>query len=421
MEDNDFDRHYADKMRRVNAPDFSHEDWEKLSPRLDVSKKRKRLISAPFLIFFLGGLLLLSNITWWVIWQQSEQRDNTLLTGTTTGGTVVLQDTTWNRVVVYQYDTVHRSIVPLSLAQSFYPEGKEKSGLVAAVNPRSQERDASDKITPVDDASVSNAIVSQAGYDDKDANGAGFIASDETDPATLLPVKTTFLKKPGKYLSLGEHAVFLAATQHKRKPYHPMPLYFRLGCGAGFMMPDAEDLSSKSGFSTGIASEIAFSERLAFTMEGEYLGVSFKGDEYEEALGLPSLPSPGDDYEFKYFETHDGFKPVLQLTAGLKYWLLPSRKISPYLGIGYSSQWHLPYELEVEYTNNTTGLELSNTIEVPSSGTPVSMLDLNGGLRYRISRYWIWQTGMDFQFKIDPEQAGFPRYWGLKSVILYEF
>jgi hypothetical protein len=77
----------------------------------------------------------------------------------------------------------------------------------------------------------------------------------------------------------------------------------------------------------------------------------------------------------------------------------------------------LPYEIEVEYNHLVTGLEWSTHIEAPALDNPVSLLDINAGIRYRISPHWLWQTGAFFQFKIDPAQAGIPRYWGIKSVM----
>ena len=109
------------------------------------------------------------------------------------------------------------------------------------------------------------------------------------------------------------------------------------------------------------------------------------------------------------------------MTAGMKFWFNPSRKISTYMGLGYASQWHLPYEIEVEFNHLVTGLEWSTHIEAPALDNPVSLLDINAGIRYRVSPHWLWQTGVFFQFKIDPAQAGIPRYWGIKSVMLYEF
>lgn len=421
MEDNDFDRHYADKMRRVNAPDFSQEDWEKLTPRLEASKKRRPLVTSPILLYLLGGLLLLSNITWWVIWQQPEQRNNTLLTEITTGGTVVMQDTTWNRVVVYQYDTVRETVVLPTQSTRFSqaiakfqgvknnPEQLEDSGLLSKHVSLPGTSGASVQVTPVAENSITG--------NENDI----YTNSTESLLTEVLPERAWFMNKPGKYLNLAAYDLFLMPLKPAKRPYMSIPLDIRMGPGLGFIQPDADDFSSRNGFLTGLNAELALSENLAFTLAGEFIGVSFKGREYDPGLGLPELISPGDDYEFNYFELHDGLKPIIQMTAGMKYWFNPSRKISPYTGLGYSSQWHLPFEIEVEYNHLVTGLEWSTHIEAPALDNPVSLMDINTGIRYRISPHWLWQTGAFFKFKIDPAQAGIPRYRGLKSVILYEF
>lgn len=423
MEDNDFDRHYADKMQQVNAPDFSQEDWERLSPRLDAFKKRKKLIISPILLFLLGGLLLGSNIAWWTIWRQSEQKTANQISGVQPNEqqNFVLQDTTWNKVVIYQYDTVRQTIIlptyspGVALAQPV-SAGTDLSNRLKGKNMPPAGKGHENEISQVPEG-----LISKEDTPSSENSSDIYVTATKTGITDHLPVRSLLLIKPGKYVSMAAYDLFIMPFKPVARPYQPTPMQVRIGPGGGLVLPVADDFSSSSGFSMGLASEIAFSDRLAFTLEGDYIGVTFKGTEYDEGWGLPALLSPGDDYNFKYFETHDGYKPILQLTAGVKYWFAPSRKISPYAGLGYVSQWHRPFELEAEYVNINTGLELSNKIEVQALDNPVSLLNINAGLRYRLSAHWLWQTGAGFQFKIDHKQAGLPRYWGLKSVILYEF
>lgn len=421
MEDFDFDKHYADKMQQASAPDFSQEDWEKLTPRLEASKKRRPLVTSPILLYLLGGLLLLSNITWWVIWQQPEQRDNTLLTGTTTGGTVVLQDTTWNRVVVYQYDTVRETVVLPNQSTRFSPAIAKSRGVKNNTALPGDIGLTSRHVSLPGTSGASVQVITGAENSITENKNDIYTNSTESLLTEALPERSLLLNKPGKYLNLAAYDLFLMPLKPAKRPYLSIPLDVRIGPELSFVLPDADDLSSRIGFSTGLNAELALSEKLAFTLAGEFIGVSFKGREYDPGLGLPELISPGDDYEFNYFELHDGIKPIIQMTAGMKYWFNPSRKISPYMGLGYASQWHLPYEIEVEYNHLVTGLEWSTHIEAPALDNPVSLLDINAGIRYRVSPHWLWQTGVFFQFKIDPAQAGIPRYWGIKSVMLYEF
>jgi len=105
----------------------------------------------------------------------------------------------------------------------------------------------------------------------------------------------------------------------------------------------------------------------------------------------------------------------------LRYWLLSTHKLSPYLGLGYAAQWHPEFELKLEYVHEFTDEEEELSIEVPALSRPVSLFDFNAGLRYRFFRRLSLQTGAFYQFKIDTEQPGIPRFWGLKSSVMYEF
>jgi len=170
-----------------------------------------------------------------------------------------------------------------------------------------------------------------------------------------------------------------------------------------------------------LTGELAFSDQLALTLEGAYHGMSFTGTQYDNALGLPPFPTPGDDYTLKHFETDEGFKPILQLGAGLRYWLRSEHRLSPYLGLGYTAQWHPEFELKLEYIHKITDEEEELSFEVPPVGNTVSLLDFNAGARYRFMRHLSLQTGAFYQFKLDAEQPGIPRFWGLKSSVMYEF
>ena len=112
---------------------------------------------------------------------------------------------------------------------------------------------------------------------------------------------------------------------------------------------------------------------------------------------------------------------MLQLTAGMRYWLRATHRFSPYLGLGYAAQWHPAYELEVEYINPMTGMEKSVSVEVPALGKPISLGSLQAGLRYRFSPHWYLQTGTEYQFKINAQQPGIPHFWGFRSMLLYGF
>ncbi len=120
MDDFDFDKLFADKMRGAGAPDLSDEDWEQLTPRLDAVERRRWRVLPVWWLGALSALLLGSNIGWWWMWQQSEKRSDSMQSEwqQIRHESVAMRDTTWSKVLVYQYDTVYRTVVHRSVSES---------------------------------------------------------------------------------------------------------------------------------------------------------------------------------------------------------------------------------------------------------------------------------------------------------------
>lgn len=427
MDDSEFDKRYADKIRRAGAPDLSDDDWERLTPKLDAVQRRRWRVLPLWWLGALTGLLLCSNISWWWMWHQSEKSNDAIRTEwqQIRRETVALRDTTWSKVVVYQYDTVYRTV--------FYRTISERS--TASNGTNLVQENAKRSTAAITDASQKSSILpstpeaqslpnpdEQTVHQDKIGQNQPITKSIQN--LDLLPIKTVFLELPTRRLKLSENDFVLVLLKKAHTPRQPLliPRKFRLGAGGGLVIPKAESLYNKLGYLLSLNSEIAFSERLALTLEGAYYGLNFMGNMYDESLGLPPEQYPGDDFVLKYFKPEEeGLKPVLQLTAGMRYWIRSDHRVSPYLGLGYAMQWHLPYELQLEYINTITGQDKEQSIEVPALDRPVSLLNFNAGVRYRFWRQLSLQTGAFYQFKIDANQPGIPYFWGINSAVMYEF
>lgn len=410
-------------MRRAGAPDFSDEDWEQLSPKLDAEYRRRWRVLPLWWLGALSGLLLCSNIGWWWMWQQAEHRSEAMQTEwqQVRRESVMLRDTSWTKVVVYQYDTIYRSIVYRTAIGSNLPLNAAASGAENTTGLLTKK--AANLEAPVEAGTetVKTAVPMEektAAKDGENPRTQGFNTSGVVD---LLPSKLSLLLIPPRAVEMRGNALVVTPTKRASKPQVQIPRKFRVGAGAGLVMPSADHLSNNIGFLTYLTGEIAFSDQLALTLEGGYAGVSFKGTVYDEGLGLPPEKSPGDDFKLKHFEVEEGVKPIFQLTGGMRYWLRARHKLSPYVGIGYAIQWHPGFELKAEYQNTVTGQEKEVTTELATLARPVSLLDMNAGLRYRFSPHWYWQTGAVYQFKLEANQPGIPRFFGLKSSVLFEF
>ncbi len=423
MEELNFDKLYADKMRTAGAPDFSDEDWERLHPLLDARDRRRWRVIPFWWLGLLSGLLLCSNIGWWLLWRQSDNSAQKLQAEwqQVQLKTIAASDTSWKKVVVYQFDTVYRTVVFRQIQEIDIPETNLLPGEENHIGNLSIQTVAAKENTPL--APKATFENSPPNIDAESIDPTAKNQALQSIPTVLepLPLKIVCLLLPEQKLE------FLETTPppppQKRLPNVNVliPQKFRLGGGAGFLSPQSNHLTKHSGYQTYLSAELAFSEQLALILEGAFIGVSFKGTQYDEKLGLPPLISPGTDYKLKYFETDEGYKNIIQVTLGMRYWLAATRKLSPYLGFGYAAQLHPSYELHIEFIDQVTNQEKERSAVVKFNALPVSLLDLNLGFRYRFSQRWRWQTGLSYQFKMNPAQEGIPRFWGLKSGVFYCF
>lgn len=423
MDDRAFDKQFSDKLRQAGAPDFSEEDWEKLSPRLDsVQRKQWRMLPLWWL-GVLSGLLLCSNFGWWWMWKQTEKQHEALETSWKNfrRESVTEFDTTYTKVVVYQFDTIYQT---LSLRADFKSDSTTL-GVSTLLDPTNS------KLLPSLAAPISGAETNQF-QPGVEAENKGFFRDKGDQLVTnnqiagsneILPIQPFYLKLPPRTFRIPEKELAVVPQKQTKVP-HPailLPRQFRLGLDGGLVIPVATQLTGNNGFSIGLISELAFSDQLALTIGANYSGISFNGKVYEERLGLPPLISPGDDYILKHYETEEGLKPIYQVNTGLRYWLRSTRRLSPYLGLGYAAQWHPEFELKLEFYDPVLEKEAEVNLEVPSLGKPISLLELNGGIRFRLLSKLAVQTGAAYQFKIDADQPGIPQFWGIKSAILYSF
>lgn len=425
MDDREFDKQFSDKLRQAGAPDFSDEDWEKLSPKLDVVQRRQWRLLPLWWLGVLSGLLLCSNFGWWWMWKQAENQNSALETSWKNfrREAVTLSDTTYSKVVVYQFDTIYQT---LSLRTVLMPDSTA-NGVPALLSPTNSNSKLppslsipistveTNKIHPGGEAE--NEIL----FPDKGEQMASF--NWVAGSAEILPIHPFYLKLPPRHFQISEKELAVVPQKQTKVP-HPsilLPRKFRIGLEGGLTIPTATQLSGNTGFSVGLTSELAFSDQLALSIGASYSGVSFNGKVYEERLGLPPLVSPGDDYILKHYETEEGLKPIYQVNTGLRYWLRSTWRLSPYLGFGYVAQWHPEFELKLEYYDPVLDKEAEINLEVPSLGKPISLLEFNGGVRIRLLPKLAWQTGATYQFKIDAAQPGIPQFWGVKTAVLYSF
>ncbi|HAD12674.1 MAG TPA: hypothetical protein DCF33_09570 [Saprospirales bacterium] len=283
MEDFDFDRSFADKLRQSSAPDFNKEDWQSLSSQLSAHKENKHRRVLAIAVATLLLLLLSSNFFWWNQLGQMNQR-LTLLEAPIKSNHTLSQDTIWVTRVVHEYDTIYQTRMLYASRQS--------PAFIASANIR--EGSATTKATT--GPSSGGLLIPE--YNDQ-LYSEGLISTEGHKHPALIPVKNIPPAKihDRQQLRLQEYE-FIPVRKQTKDPQQLRlsPRNFFVGAGGGFLIPGGSFLKERGGFSTTLNAEIGFSDNLSLVLETNYMGVYFKGTSQAESLDLPIVPPPPGNF-----------------------------------------------------------------------------------------------------------------------------
>jgi hypothetical protein len=427
MKQLDFFKLFSSKIQDATPPpDFSGADWAALSSRLDAhDRKRSRVLPLGWLAG-LTGLLLLSNLGWFLAWKKTDDRIAASQAGQPKPVQPMVQrDTVFQKIVVYQYDTVYQTVVVKrqetgSWAKTQLPstnfysninspktaqEGNRTSPEAASSNPASPSGSMGEEMLGV--------------YEAKNLLGGG-TGIRQPSPEALAPVEIRPFRWGGKHPMLPGLDDFPMKAVPQNTAFPLVPRWFALYGMAGSLKPSTEAIANSSGFSAGLLAEIGFSDQLSLTVDGAYGRTGFRGYVDDETLGLPVPSPPSDEYDLKYFETHDDRKPLFQLGLGMRWYFTSKTKLNPLLGASWTTQWNPGYELELEYVNRFTGMERSEEVHVAAPSKPLYYAGFSLGLRYQLGQKWQVLAIGTMDFKLS-QQAGISRWNALRLGIGYQF
>lgn len=431
MKQPDFFKQFSEKMQNATPPpDFSGADWEALSARLDANERKRWRVLPIGWLAGLTGLLLLSNLGWFFAWKKSSEVTNqsNFAQANETPKPVTIQDTVYTKHVVYQYDTIYRTVVIKQFAQANSPknwalENASKPSFSTKNNftktaqttaPTDESTTNLDPRNPTEKGLLTGNLTEaeKAKLDRNAAQQADLdaLACLEIEPfpwgkRPVLPATDDLPMKPAK---------------EEKTAFPLIPRSFALSAEVGGFKPKEAAIAGSSGFAVGLLGEIGFSDNLALTLKGSFTNMNFQGYVNDPQLGFPDFQSPGDEYDFKYFETNDDSRQILQLGLGMRYYFLAKNKLNPWLGAAWSAQWNPGYELEVEYVNRVNGMEKSREVGVPSTSKPLNYAGFDLGLRYGMGKHWQALASSAWDFKTG-NQAGIRRWATWRLGLGYRF
>lgn len=412
MNEWDFDESFSKKLAELQPPDFSGEDWQNLSLRLENHRHRKNRILPLWWLGLLTGLLLVSNGFWWLMWKQTAVHESTQKTNTT----IVLYDTIVHQTHVYQYDTIYKITTLSAYAMSPIPQRSPVHQNETTVPGMVSSQNSIQSNTPGIGHSGSQPVYNFPETLPDTTSGRRMVATP-----TLLPWEPAdplVIHQRKEILPAGDDLPPFIEPVNRSRPF--IPKAFMVAARVRTLKPKTNGMLSEGGLGEGLGVEVLFPANWSIRAGFDYWAFQFKQYNNDGSSGLPIVHPPSGDYTFAHFETHDNSKPIYLFSAGLQYGIFGKAPVQVLFGGGVQAQFHPEYGLEAEFINPSNGLEFSHYIEVKELNSPIFYGDFDLGLQFKLSKRWLGAASWTTSRKLNRERVGIASFSGLMATIKYK-
>lgn len=427
MDERDFNA-FKKSIEHEREIEFDESGWADLKGRMDEAEKRRRhpllgwwmlAAAAVVLPLIVGNVFLFSNL-------RETKEMNEQMQGKLEAFSKTERDTVWKERIVYVHDTlmdekvVYRNIpvVPEKYRQlKSVLTDKDLETLLAGKLP-DRLRDLPGETPPSAVENLANAaaqnvdnqpeIINLSHVPDllgnKDMASLKSLHRVQPDWSALLP-EAKMEEKETPFLVKVERAV--------------TPKGLTVGSSVGSLFPVSKELTQPSGWSAGIGTEVIFSRHLRLRLDASYARVSFTSNEMNPGLGIPEVPSPGDDYVFNDARVAQN---ALHFNLGMKYLWNTKNKLQPFVYAGYGTTYILPYTVYYDYENVnlpvpevTVPLETSNTLFISGFGMA------GVGLSYAFNDHFNLSLEGSYRKQFSKSSLSNPDLVGLRTGLTYQF
>ena len=388
-----------------DMPDFRPEDWLELDSRLELAEKRKKrrlllLAALPFLL-----LLAFNAFLGWKLWHHTHSPTGVIAKQKTT----VLYDTIYNKVTVYQYDTIYHTIYRSGILPALKPGGGRNPHLAGgtivgidnfntAITAKSMEAGAPQKAS------------------DKSTEGSGM---DEAQIYNLDMLPTLAMSQLHHQQYLWYSLFREVPSRHTRRRKLSFLRKGHLSIGFGPALSWREDVKGSNGKSVSVKNEIDLaSKRLSWWQEISWNELRLKSERAIKGFPISPSPDPAAVLDKNIFYRRD-----LGLHTGLAYAFIRNKDFEIRLRLGIGSNLRLGglHLLDFEDHDTDTHYEITENVSSGWDGwnggtglgfiwnaTNTWQLHLQGNyFRYlgaglndwRIPHWATWQMGVRYRWR----------------------
>ncbi len=413
----DFLKQFRKNLEDHPEPLYNERDWHDMARRLDHdSQKPTRPFAWWWAAAALAFLLLGSNILFFREIREANQKLAVLETRV---------DTVYNTRVVYMTDTVYmnnneyastvttghsakqksayenkwKSTI-LDFAHVFNPSStitdpysKPNDNTVAAYWQQAQNEKFSNREIPIDWRNKDISFVEMLGLNQLDID----------DPNLTLNDAGPFDKKQKKNL--------------RYYLYHMQPKSFSAGLLGGWVYPFTDKIVTEQGYSFGLEGNTWLSPNLNLWINASFSNYQFQSDTMDITLGVPKKVFEDDEI----FIDADGKRPVLQYSMGMQYYFNADKKWRPFLGMGIASAQLLSYNINYEYFDKNTNVEMDVKQKINGRQLNSTFALLHAGIEYKITDQWSWQLRTGYRAHFAETNFHSPKLFNVLTGVNYHF
>lgn len=410
----DFYKNIKDNLENRDEPSFDKRAWKDMKKRLD-KKPWAGFGNAGWILPLALGLVFLSNIFFFKKLNEANEKITKL---------EQRADTIYQAKYIYQYDTIYRQSVEKQYvvmtqpdidfypSPLFYNHQDSYSQSSNSLNSNQYSLTFAELKFLFEDEK--GTLAGEENIDSKEVStyyGSPFLSSNYA----LLENETGYAQ-----LSYLDHP---AHQKKKKRPFQKLaadiqPIDFQFGVIGGFAFPQDVQVAETGGFGVGIHGAMTFYKNMRLWAEASYYKVEFKSNVMGEALGIPEIQQPDDEYYFVDASVH---QPFYQYVFGLQYIFNVKKKWNPYFGVGYTFNSMRPYEVSYDFENDVDGLELSIEEKHNRNDLIMNMALFNAGVEAKLSKHFGFQLEGYYRWDGNKDGILVTDILGIRSKLVYNF
>lgn len=460
MSEFDFDKEFADHIRKERLFEPTDAEWDKVAAELDASEAQKRRRRRIFLwavplaasaAFAFLGIALLRAYTRVGAMQVEITR---LKIQVADKSSITLTDTSVRHFSVIQYDTVYRRTVVVQNPMTWgVGQGEYRNDIDLTDKPELQKSNIRSTVSFLDEKKNIETRIREGANTEPSphvstADSLGAIKNDQSgitlgsEPAMakikypdtdstardndltsikpLPSIQLQGLQNKEKYRLPDMGLLLIPApteSRHDKLIRRFRPHDVTAGITGGMVFPQTQSAKPLDTYSAGLTGELAFGRHIRLRGSAEYVPTQFRvtpAGQIELNIPLLTPPTPNDVLNYVQIK-----QPLWDFSLGLRYAFVPEKRLRPFISAAWVGEKTLEQTLQYEFKNQVTEEEIFIRVPRAESRFNANGLRLGLGVEWALTNRLSFQLEGTYQRQSSTAAPLLAERWGVKAGVAY--